>query len=759
MEIIYGNKISSQDRPVVDRIARNCGINVLTAELLFCRGFDTEEKVLKFINPGKNGFHDPYLLNGVKEAVNLLYLAKETEKSVLIFGDYDADGICAVSVLNNCLKDFGIKCDFIVPEREDGYGLNYEIISRLNEKKKIDILISVDCGISDYDTIEKLKAIGIKVIVTDHHEPPTVIPDTIVINPKIEGQDYPFNKLAGAGVAYKLGSALIGEGADKYLDAVALATVADSMELVGENRDIVSEGLKLFNSNQSCLPLRHMSAELNRRVTAGTLAYALSPRINAGGRMGDAMCALKLMTSDDLDEIKVLAEKLDKYNSERQVYCDMVYAEAKERIKKLGLIKNKVILVADDTWQAGVVGIVASRLVEEYMRPVIVFAKHGDNYKGSCRSIDGINILDAITSAEDLLVAFGGHSQAAGVTVEKENLDKLSDRLNAFVVENYKDLKITKKLYVDILMEDKFSIDFAREIERLEPFGVANKRPLFAVKEDLVKGSYLRGTGPYSFNTSTVEMLDFSGQKHVDVLSLPFQKTLIFDSNLSSFRGRESLKGFLRHVVINADDVKNEKTFVFQNQLKTLRDETVLESNVLDYSEMKKASGCGTLYVLSDMENFNAYSELKDLPFEMFEVQENNVLDRVIVAPSKIPDGFDQVVYLDEPISFLPTDANVYCNFELCGYELLEYVETEREALLEVYSIISSYDGTSYTSSADFYNTYAPIDNPFQMIFAMEVFLELGLFSVENGKLKRNAGVKNPLTNSKIYNKVLEIRG
>lgn len=759
MQIVYGEKLDFENSVTVDNIAKVCGITFETATLLFYRGIDTPSKAKDFLNPGKHAFHDPFLLRGMRAAVNLINKAKEQNKNVLIFGDYDVDGISSVAILKNCLEDFGITPDYIVPEREEGYGLNLQKIIELNGKKKIDLLITVDCGISDHDIVEEIKKLGIDVIVTDHHEPPQVIPETIVINPKIEGQDYPFQCLAGAGVAYKLGNALIGDKADKYLDITALATVADSMDLVGENRHIVAEGLKIFNSPDLYPPLKEILSDVNKTVTAGTIAYTVSPRINAGGRMGDANTALKLMTSKNPNDIHDFATKLYEYNLERQVGCESVYKEAKEKINKNHLVDNKVIMVRDDHWGAGFIGIVASRLVDEYMRPVIVFAKHGDNYKGSCRSVDGINIFDALSSAKDLLVTFGGHSGAAGVTVTDENFDLLQDKLNEFLEENYNDYVPEKKVFVDMLIKENFSLDFAREIEKMEPFGTGNKRPLFAIEVNDVKTSPIKmGSLHFELATDKIQLLDFNGGADVEILSLPVDKTLLFDINYSVYKGKESHKGYLRHILANATVNEDVSLSAFSSMLKSILVEETEEEKIICDDDLRITSGHGTLYIITDPINLSEY-DTGDVSVEYFCAREKSVLNRLLIAPSCIPDGYKNIVYLDEPLKFFQTDGKSYCNYSLCGYENLEYVETDRETFAEIYKILCSFDGHDFYSSAWLYNEYKPTENGYQFVFSTEVFIELGLFKIENGKLRKIDGVKNPLTNSKIFNKVLEIRG
>jgi len=556
MKIVYGKLPSESESLVISTISAECGILYDTARLLFCRGIDTVQKAKSFLNAGKNGFNNPYLFDGMKEAVERITRAKDFKENVFIFGDYDADGVCATAVLYNVLRDFGINARKFVPEREDNYGLNLDTVSNFNQIEKIDLLITVDCGISDGDKIEELKKWGIDVIVTDHHEPPQNLPNCIKINPKISGQKYPFASLCGAGVAYKLGYALVGKKADTYLDFVALATVADSMDLVEENRDIVVEGLKLFNNKKtlrSCF--KYLIGDLNKQVTAQTLAYNVAPRVNAGGRMGDAETALKLFTEEDENKIFDLATRLGAYNVARQAECDKIYREAKAKIENNCLQKDQIILVADEGWRTGFIGIVAAKLVEDYAKPVVVFAGCDGYYKGSARSVEGFNIYDAINSVQDLLITFGGHSQAAGVSVSKDNFNALKTALNDYVLQSKININGEQKVYVEWEIDGAFSIRFAKEIELLEPCGVGNRRPLFSCRENAIESMPLKiGSPHYSFTTKTIEILDFNGEKNVYALSQNVQKSIIFEVNLSSYKNRESLKGYLKNVVAHFDD-------------------------------------------------------------------------------------------------------------------------------------------------------------------------------------------------------------
>lgn len=564
MKIVYPKALSLGAERIVKDLSVKCGILTETARLLYDRGITDYSSAMHFLNPGKDGFLNPFGLNGMREATERIRKAKAAGESVLIFGDYDADGICAATIVYRCLEKYGITAATVVPEREEGYGINLEKIEKINSENKIDLIITVDCGISDAEKIRCLKDKGIDVIVTDHHEPPEILPDCICINPKIKGQNYGFDGLCGGGVAYKLGVALVGEKADELLDFAALATVADSMDLVGENRDIVAEGLKIINKKPRAA-FRAFLGDTGKSVSAQTLAYAVAPRINAGGRMGDANAALKLFSATDENEIFDLAVKLNVYNATRQSLCEEAFAAAKEIISETGADGDGIIVVRGDDWKAGVLGIVAAKLTETYNKPVIVFAKSGEGYKGSARSVEGVNIYDAIFAVKDYIVAFGGHAQAAGLSITQENFVPFSRAINEYAAKTFAGAEREREIYVDIKAEKEIPVRLAEEIEMLEPFGVGNRRPLFATEAGETVMTPLKENSPhYSFDTKAVEMLDFNGINDVPVLSYPVPKTLVFELNISTFRNKRSIKGFLRNVVCDfeviADGLSVDRT-------------------------------------------------------------------------------------------------------------------------------------------------------------------------------------------------------
>lgn len=754
MKIVYGKELSYEQESVVKDIAIQCGVLYDTARLLFYREQDTVEKAKRFLTPGEAGLHDPLLLSGMVDAIRRISQAKDRNEKVLIFGDYDADGVCASSVLYYSLLEYGIRnLRVFVPEREQGYGLNVDTVLAFNDDQKVDLVITVDCGVSDCDKIDELIKAGIDVIVTDHHEPPIILPNCTTINPKLSGQAYPFNGLCGAGVAYKLANALIGNRANKYLDLVAVATVADSMDLVDENRDIVHLGLKLINNNYTQrLAFKYLLGDNVKEVTAQTIAYAVAPKINAGGRMGDAKTALNLFVASDPNSVFDLAVKLNAYNVARQTECDKIYNESKAIIKKYSLNKRKIIMVKNKEWNAGFVGVVAAKLAEEFARPVIVFAGQGDNLKGSARSIDGINIYDAVASAKDLTISYGGHAQAAGIGVSEQNFLAFERAVEDYININYAKIKYEQKVYADWDMQAEISLQFAREIELLEPYGVGNRRPTFTLSAKSINSQPLRnGSAHYTFNTNVIEMLDFNGQSHVSILNLPLDKKLLFEVNLSTFRGRQSIKGYLRAISCDYSDLSAVKTHIFVNELRKLVTQNGQTNEVENYNFNDQS---GTLYVLSDASNLSLFPQVSEMPLYLFNITVKNYNDCVVVSPVEIPEGYDKVVYLDRPLKAMSGEHDSQLISNVCGYSFIDELTTERSEFVRLYNKLCSLKNKSFISTASFSERHCKGENPLQLAFVMEVFMELGIFEVKNGVFTHNEKIKNALTNSALYSKI-----
>ena len=759
MQIVYGEKLNKEKESLVSAISQECGVLKDTARLLVYRNIQNVEQAKNFLNPSKNNFHNPYLFSQMQTAVDVINEVVNKGGNILIFGDYDADGICATTTLNFALNEMGITPILIVPERDDGYGLSVEKILSIHSKTPIDLLITVDCGISEKQAIEQLKEKGICVIVTDHHEPPNILPDCIIINPKTIGETYPFDGLCGAGVAYKLATALIGEKAEKYLDIVAVATVADSMQLTGENRDIVFEGLKLFNNGNMRPVFKYLLGESDKQVNAGSLAWVIAPRVNAGGRMGDANASLKLFISKDENQIKSLSKMLNEYNVLRQTECERVFEQAILQIKQKELYRNPAICVVGEDWSAGVVGIVASKVVEAYNRPAIIFAKQDGHLKGSARSVDHINIFNAIDSAKEHLIDFGGHSQAAGVSVEIEKFEHFYGALNEYIYKLYGDVELDKKIYCDWEIKTPVSLDFAREINLLEPFGVGNKKPVFCTEVDnLLQVFPLKENSPhYTFYTKAMQMLYFNAENSLELLNLPVKKKIIFDVNYSVFRSTESVKGFVKQVIPDYNDLAFLSPYLLRDQLLNLLNEQC-ELKEIDYKKGLVEKGYGTVYAISNVETLNKY-DTNGLSIHLFSPEQSAGRNCIVFALRDLPEEYKKVVYLDKPIACKQTHAEQYLVKGINAFESLKNLDFSRETFGQIYNYLCGFCDKPFYNSAWFVTANnCPFDKTLVLI-ASEVFLELGFFTIEKGKLIRQQGEKNALTNSVIYSKILNIKG
>ena len=457
--------------------------------MLLNRGFKEKEKVQKFLYPKLEELYDPFLMNDMDVAVQRIIEAYETKEKVTIYGDYDVDGITSISVLKSFLTELGMDVEHYLPSRlEEGYGLNNEAVKKVAEQST-KLLITVDCGISAYNEVEYAKELGMEVIVTDHHECPEKLPRALaVLDPKREDSTYPFSSLAGVGVSFKLIQALSYRlNLDrkrylKYLDVVCLGTVADIVPLVDENRIIVTYGLILMKQTRKVGLQELIKASGYSKIDSTTISFGLAPRLNACGRMGKADLALELILTQDRAEAQKIALELNEINKERQEVEKKIISDAMEIIERDKLYENGVIVVGNENWHHGVIGIVASKITETYYKPSILICMENGKGKGSGRSIEGFDLHGALTECEDLLEKFGGHEMAIGLSIYESNILKLREKLCSIAIENKIDeLQPVVKIDAEVNSDD-ISFETIRDLEKLEPFGEANPSPIFMYK-------------------------------------------------------------------------------------------------------------------------------------------------------------------------------------------------------------------------------------------------------------------------------------
>ncbi|MCL4811213.1 MAG: single-stranded-DNA-specific exonuclease RecJ [Vicinamibacteraceae bacterium] len=482
------------DDAAAARLEGALGLDPVIARLLVQRGLADPDAAHRFLHPSIEHLHDPYALTGVRAAVDRLLTAIERQELVAIHGDYDVDGITSTVMLRRALELLGGRVSHFIPERlRDGYGLQVAAIDRLHAEG-VRLVVSVDCGIRSLDAGRRARELGMDLIVTDHHEPEGELPAALaVINPKRHDCGYPEKMLAGVGVTLKIVQALCLERGRQhwlpgFLKLAALGTLADVVPLTGENRVIAHLGLAGLSSPRHTAGLRALleSAELQgRRVDAYHVSFVLAPRINAAGRMSSPDVAARLLLACDeaqLPEARTLAQQLHEENRRRQEEEAAILAAARRLVDSDPDIgAHNVLVVSGQGWHRGVVGIVASKLVDAYCRPAVVIAVDGDTAHGSCRSIPGFDMLGALERCADLFERFGGHRQAAGLTMEAARVPELRRRLAAWANEVLGPDDLRPRLRIDSpLRLGAIGPAFVRDLARLAPFGMGNARPVFA---------------------------------------------------------------------------------------------------------------------------------------------------------------------------------------------------------------------------------------------------------------------------------------
>ena len=567
-------RIKGVDKELTEQIAGQFKIAPATAALLAGRGLVDSTDIDMFLHSKLSMLHDPFLMNGMNEAVDRIMTAKKNNEKVLIHGDYDVDGITAAVLLGRIFKTIGIKHEYYIPHRvEEGYGLSSSAVKRcLN--LGVSLLISVDCGITAVDVVNEAKKNNIDVIITDHHEPSDILPDCIaVLDPKIKNSNYPYRELAGVGVAFKLAHGIIKRGRKlkegwafdidlkEHLDLVSLGTVADMVPLVDENRILAKSGLKSINKSTKA-GIRALKARCGVRgeVNSTDIAYRLAPRINAAGRLGDAYVALKLLVEENSRAADKLAEELDNHNKKRQEVEAKVLKDAVSQIEKAGGITDNtfsLVLYGND-WPLGVLGIVASRIVRQFYRPALIISGRGGICRGSGRGIEGFHLYNALKEASELLLKYGGHEAAAGFELEKNMIPDLRKRINEYAEKTLAEEQLKPHLDIDVeLEEDEISLEFAKELDNLAPFGQGNPSPVFVLRNysmesrpDVFLDRHIKF--PLKRFKNGIEVIGFDMVSRKDELdSIPKTYDLAFRIQIDRYANRERVQMILQDFKAN----------------------------------------------------------------------------------------------------------------------------------------------------------------------------------------------------------------
>lgn len=772
---------------LVKKFSEEFDITPVIMEQIIDRGNDTREKIIEFLNPSEKSYHNPFLLKGMKECCERIKIAIRDQEKILVFGDYDVDGINATVIMLKTLEILGTKAKFYLPNRYiDGYGLTIDVIDKIKLKYNPDIIITVDCGISCHKEVQYAKQNGIEVIVTDHHEIPEILPEGIVLNAKRTDQEYPFKDLCGTGLAYKISQALIGKKAEQFLPIACIATISDIVPLLDENRAIVAHGLKKFNLLPIGLKQMLNVLKINiNKCSVSDISFKLAPKLNASGRMGDAKDSLYLYFCEDPERINILINKILTHNINRQNLCCLVERDCEILLTSLNLSKLPCIILSSKGWDQGILGIVCSKLVSHYKRPTFLFSEINGQLKGAGRSIPEINIHKLLSSMPDILETFGGHPVAAGLTLKSENYSTFIKKANEYMLKNHPEEIFPLKEEYDIqVFKNQITVKFIKDVHKLEPCGCGNIAPRLYIKSKDFKVNplkrFINHCNVRIYNK--VNLIYFNYLNDYNKLKKANQIEVIFEIQTDR---PSAFKGIIRATNI---DLKNLSPFV-QNfvipefeQLKYLEIKTPSSfsyfDNNLTENLLKLDDYYGTAFVVNSEKSFNFIKHKLDFEkigaIDLYGGCENSGINAVFICPSALGfvQSYKKIVFLDNimHISYIAkinqlSEAKVFVNNSALKRSVFNKINNSRDNFAKIYIDIQKNAG-EYITLRDLYDRLLKQKRLFysyaDFYCAFLVFIELNLISFNriNGVyfLKINEDMKSQLSESNIYRAVNEIK-
>lgn len=702
--------------------------------LLRARGIEGVEEREKFLKPKLDDIQSPSYLAQIDRLKERIEQAIVNEERVIVYGDYDADGVTSTTLLVKTFREMGVNCQYYIPNRfTEGYGLNQDAIESFAEEN-VDLLITVDTGIADVVEVNYAMELGIDVVITDHHEVQDELPQAYaIIHPALSPQ-YEFKSLAGVGVAWQIAHYLIGDKASNYLDLAAIGTVADLVPLIGENRILVAEGLKKIPET-SMLGLQKLLeiCKLKGQVTERDIGFIIGPRLNAVGRMQNAMLAVQLLLTEDPDEAQAIAEEIEALNSERQKIVQQIVKEADSRVDEA----DSFILLADENWHEGVLGIAASRLVNTYHRPVMLLTgkKGEDQWKGSARSVAGFNLFEACMKIKELFTNFGGHSQAAGMTFPKENLESIKKALNLAMERDFTgeigraSLRIHHTLTVEQMTEE-----LVHEVDQLAPFGIGNERPLFhlkAVPADVRRLGQENRHLKLQFKHSNgfVEAIGFQFGAVAPYIAKNSLVSLVGELQLNEWNG-------LVTVQMNIQDIAVDEWQLFDYRGKRHI------SNLLPYVHHYEKNMI-LCHKTEELKEFQSFDHIKILPYHI-DIAALPEVDLLYLYD--LPTSLEQLI----PILQKTKPQSVHVAFHLENGGLL-HTRPDREQFKKVYIYLASFDSVPLKEHYPQMIRQTNLRKE-QLSFILQVFYDLNIIFVENNVVRLNREAeKTTLSSSKIY--------
>lgn len=788
----------SADEKTVKRLAFELKCDTDIARLLVARKITTKPLAEAFLNPTEARMLSPFEIDGINEAAAKINRYIKSGKKIVVYGDYDCDGICAVAIMVKALRGMNADADYFIPSRtDDGYGLSVSALDKVIESFNPHLILTVDCGITSAEEVEYLKNKGVDVIITDHHEPQKgSLPNAITVNPKVRRLGY-FD-YCGAGLALKLAQALTSD-ASQYFGYAALATLADVVPLTGENRIIVARGLKQINESGGMLSELAKTMLKRKNFNAGDIMFGIAPRINAAGRMGDADAAISLLLTQSKVEANEYARALEQANNERKELCASLTERVRERLVGFDFEHNPMIVLADTSWDKGILGIVSAKISDMFCRPALLLSDDGDGLlKGSARSVDGINIFDCLNANAHLCEKFGGHAAAAGVTLRTQNLQKLSDGLNEYIRRNYSNALLNKTVVYDLKFDQSkhADIEFIKQLDAFEPCGEGNPQPLFLMDKAHLDFAPIKPDSPHlkaafgnldilAFNQSN-NLNDYKGGAKVAV-----------SLSINEFRGVRRAQARVENQIFFAQsNISSEECAVyklwyllFQNDAQNYKLNSISIEKLpfnCDFSVLYIAFSEKTYY------NFIKYADKKGQKVEasVASTGEYYLNNRIVLCPRNYEGAryFNKVVFLDRPpkgicrAAGLNPDAKMYFADDAAGFlqrfqsatgrqpsiaEAAADIINGQTAVSAVYSFPSIPSDQTireiYVKSRDlicaenmsFLDLVGRLKidyGLFNSAFAVAVFLELKFIIIQNGVLKIHNTSKTILEKSLIYN-------
>lgn len=770
---------------VVASLSQKFDLDPEIIKLLFARGFDSEEKINNFLNPSVTNFHNPFLLKNMREVVDKINYYIKENKRITIVGDYDTDGICATAILYKYFESIGFVVNTFLPQRLlDGYGLSNETIDKIIDAYNPDLIITVDCGISSYKEVEYCKEKGIDIIITDHHDIPDILPDTLVINAKLEGQLYPFKELCGAGVAFKLVQAMSGlENALQYTAIACLATVADIVPLVDENRAIVFFGLNL---QEKYLPhgVKKLIKKIDLKLPINTsaISFKLSPKLNAPGRMGDASIAYNIFVEHDDKVISENINTLLSLNDDRITQTNKIFDDCLEKLKNVKVSTLGGIVLWDDNWEGGVLGIICSKLVERYGKPVCLLSLNDQEYKGSVRSIRSVNVHDTLNEIKDVLIRFGGHSQAGGLSVKKENIELFAKKFNETILKNNNINTFIENKKYDLDVPQNLSVKFLQQVDRLEPFGLGNEKPIYKLDLNNVKVNKLPNFPQHlKIKYNNLDLMAFNyGNLFYNINSI-CNKQVLLDLNVETFKNKQHIKGVVRGFSFSPLTAFKKSEIPKSNYLKQLNFLSVEKPANYHYMQVNDSEifniinnltekSFGTIIATYDFKKYQKAVKLaKNIQnFELYNLTDFAGINTIIFAPDSNVDfsAYENVVLLDYPACdgyiYNITNSKVYIVNESYNTQFFTEISTDRKVFGLYHNAIKDAikKGVSATNEFEYFLKIKALNPQYkdisyaQFCVVVMVLNELEILNINGSFSLEFTGKKSELKNSAIFNNI-----